>query len=55
VGAPEYARPNTGARITRRNSANGALPITGAHITRRNDNANSVLPIRAPENGENKK
>ncbi len=53
MGAAEYARPNTGARITRRNSANGALPITGAHITRGN-NANSMLPIRAPENGENK-
>jgi hypothetical protein len=37
VGAAEYARPNTGARITRGNSANDALPI------------------RAPEDGENKK
>jgi hypothetical protein len=37
VGATEYARPNTGGRIIRRNSANGALPI------------------RAPEDGENKK
>jgi hypothetical protein len=27
VGATEYARPDTGARITRSNSANGALPI----------------------------
>jgi len=27
VGAAEYARPNTGARITRGNSANGAPPI----------------------------
>jgi len=27
VDAAEYARPNTGARITRGNSANGALPI----------------------------
>jgi hypothetical protein len=54
VGAPEYARPNTGARITDGNSVNGALPITGERITRGN-NANSALPIRAPEDGENKK
>jgi hypothetical protein len=33
---------------------NGALPITGERITRGN-NANSALPIRAPEDGENKK
>jgi hypothetical protein len=36
-GRPEYARPNTGARITRGNSATGALPI------------------RRPEDSENKK
>jgi hypothetical protein len=41
VDAAEYAPPNTGARITGRNSANGALLIRG-------------LPIRAPEDGENK-
>jgi len=29
VGAAEYDRPNTGARITRGNSANGALLIRG--------------------------
>jgi len=54
VDAPEYARPNTGARITRGSSANGALPITGTRITRGN-NANSALPIGLPEDGENKK
>jgi hypothetical protein len=37
VDAAEYARPNAGAHITDRSSANGALPI------------------RAPEEGENKK
>jgi hypothetical protein len=26
LGGPEYARPNTGANITRANSGNGALP-----------------------------
>jgi hypothetical protein len=46
VGATEYARPNTGARITHGNSVNGALPITGERITRGN-NANSTLAIRA--------
>ncbi len=54
VVVPEYARPNTGARITRGSSGNGVLPITGMRITRGN-NANSALPIRAPEDGENKK
>jgi len=54
VGAAEYARRNTGARITHGNSVNGALPITGERITRGN-NANNALAIRAPEDDENKK
>jgi hypothetical protein len=54
VGAPEYARPNTGARTTLGSSANGALPITGTRITRGN-NANSALPIGSSQDGENKK
>ena len=53
-GAAEYARPSTGARITRGSSANGALPITGTRITLEK-NANSALPIGSPEDGENKK
>jgi hypothetical protein len=54
VGVAEYARPNTGARITPGSSANGELPITGTRITH-GKNANSALPSPAPENGENKK
>jgi hypothetical protein len=54
VGVGEYARPNTGARITPGNSANGALLITGARITL-GKNANSALAVRAPEDGGNKK
>jgi len=54
VGAAEYARRNTGARITHGNSVNGALPIIGERITRGN-NANNVLAIRAPEDDEIKK
>jgi len=54
VGAPEYGRPNIGARITRGSSANGALLITGTPITRGN-NANGTPRIGSPEDGENKK
>jgi hypothetical protein len=53
VGVPEYGRPNTGARITPGNSANGALPITGARMTR-GKNANSALPIPGLKTTETK-
>jgi len=53
VGVAEYARLNTGVRITRGNSANGVLHTTGRRITH-GRNANNALAIGSLENGENK-
>jgi methionine-R-sulfoxide reductase len=43
VGAAEYAHPNTGARITRRNSANGALLIRAPN-TAKTKNSGASAP-----------
>jgi hypothetical protein len=53
VGVAEYARPSTGAHITRASSVNGVLRITGTRITLEK-NANSALPIHPGERSENK-